>query len=231
MTDRQLYFISGSPPCWSVMLALEVKGLAYTPKRLDNAKREQKAPEFLALNPRGQVPVLIEGDLTVCETFAILTFLDAAHETPGQPALFGETPVETARTWQRISEVESNLRDQVGDISRPLFRGKGAEFAEQIARNAEKVRAELALLEARLEGQPFLAGDAMSAADLIAYPVIMQLDRAGQREEAKAFDLAYPLKDHFPNLAAWGSRIETLPGYDKAYPPHWKMAMPEYCRG
>ena len=204
------------------MLALEVKGLAYTPRRLDNAKREQKAPEFLAINPRGQVPVLVEDDLTICETFAILTFLDAAHETPGQPPLFGETPEATARSWQSISETESNLRDQVGDISRPLFRGKGAEFAGQITKSSEKVRAELALLEARLEGQPFIAGNTMSAADLVAYPVIMQLDRAGSREEAKDFDLAYPLQDHFPALAAWGSRIEALEGYDKAYPPHWK---------
>jgi len=62
----------------------------------------------------------------------------------------------------------------------------------------------------------------MSAADLIAYPVIMQLDRAGQREEAKDFDLAYPLRDHFPNLAAWRARMESLPGYENAYPPHWK---------
>ncbi len=201
------------------MLALEVKGLAYTPKRLDNAKREQKASEFLAINPRSQVPVLVEDDLTVCETFAILTFLDAAH--PKQP-LFGETPEATARSWQSISETEPALRDQVGDISRSLFRGKGAEFAEQIAGNAEKVRAELEILESRLESDPFLAGDAMSAADLIAYPVIMQLDRAGQREEAKDFDLAYPLRDHFPNLAAWGARMESLPGYENAYPPHWK---------
>jgi glutathione S-transferase len=54
VTSRKLYFISGSPPCWSMMLALEVKSLAYTPQRLDNAKREQKSPEYLAINPRGE---------------------------------------------------------------------------------------------------------------------------------------------------------------------------------
>ena len=44
MTNRDLYFISGSPPCWTVMLALEVKSLPYTPQRLGNTKREQKSP-------------------------------------------------------------------------------------------------------------------------------------------------------------------------------------------
>lgn len=205
------------------MLALEVKGLTYEPKRLNNAKGEQKAPEFLAINPRGHVPVLIEGDTTVCETLSVLTYLDAAHDTPdGGPPLFGETPTETARIWQSISESESTLRDQIGDISRPLFRGKGAQFTEQITSNAEKVRDELTLLEARLESDPFLAGEHISAADLIAYPLLMQLDRAGQREEAKAFDLAYPLQDHFPKLSQWTQRIAALPGYDAAYPPHWK---------
>ena len=51
MTQRDLYFISGSPPCWTVMLALEVKELDYQPRRLDNAKREQKSPEFLQVKP------------------------------------------------------------------------------------------------------------------------------------------------------------------------------------
>jgi glutathione S-transferase len=62
MSTHELYFISGSPPCWSVMLALEVKGLNYTPVRLDNSKNEQKAPKFLAVNPRGEVPVLVNGN-------------------------------------------------------------------------------------------------------------------------------------------------------------------------
>jgi len=56
MTQSELYFISGSPPCWSVMLAMEIKGLDYTPRRLDNSKGEQKSDVFLAINPRGHVP-------------------------------------------------------------------------------------------------------------------------------------------------------------------------------
>ena len=125
MTSRKLYFISGSPPCWSVMLALEVKSLAYTPQRLDNAKREQKSPEYLAINTRGQVPVLIDDNVTVCETLAILSYLDAATPTP---PLFGKSPIETARIWQAVCDCDGTLREPVEQISRPLFRGKAAEF-------------------------------------------------------------------------------------------------------
>ena len=220
MTQREVYFISGSPPCWTVMLALAVKELAYTPRRLDNAKREHKSPEFLAINPRGQVPVLTDGDHSVRETIAILAYLEAQHPAP---PLFGESPLEVALIWQTIGECDGQLRGPVGDITRPIFRGKGAAFAEQIARAAGLVREELGLLDERLRSQRWLAGESMSAADLVVYPVLMQLLRAAGREDGPPHKLAvYPLADHFPNLAAWAGRIEALPGYDTAYPPHWK---------
>jgi len=220
MTDRALYFISGSPPCWSVMLALEVKGLPYTPMRLDNQKREQKSPEYLAINPRGHVPSLVEGDTVVCETLAVLAYLDAAYPAPG---LFGGDPGETARVWRTISECDGHLRGAVGDISRPLFRGKAQAFAEKIQDAAGQVRDELRLLEATLGQRPWLAGDTLSAADLIVFPIVMQLARAVARDEAKPLDLAlYPYGEYFPNIDAWCGRIEALPGFERAYPPHWK---------
>jgi glutathione S-transferase len=79
MTERELYIISGSPPCWTVMLALEIKGLSYEQRRLDNAKREQKSAAYLAINPRGQVPTLIDGDVNVSETLAVLAYLERSH--------------------------------------------------------------------------------------------------------------------------------------------------------
>lgn len=220
MTKRELYFISGSPPCWTVMLALAVKGLKYTPHRLSNTAGDQKSPEFLKLNPRGHVPVLVEGKNVVPETLAVLTYLDLAHRTP---PLFGTNPAERAVVWQLISECDSHLRGPVGNISRPLFRGKSAEFAAQIQEAAATVREELTLLENQLTDTDWLAGDTISAADLIVYPVLMQLARAAGREDAAAFDLAIVLLNaHYPALASWQTRIEALPGYDDAYPPHWK---------
>lgn len=219
-TEREIYFISGSPPCWSVMLAMAVKGLAYTARRLGNTAREQKAPEFLAINPRGHVPVLVDGQTKVRETLAILAYLDASCP---DPPLFGATPIDTARIWQAVCDADSHLRSPVGDLSRPLFRGKAEEFAEKIAENAAVVRAELAPLEAHLADEAWLASDSISAADLIVYPIVMQLLRAAARDDAAPLDLGvYPLGELFPALGRWCQRIEGLPGYDDAYPPHWK---------
>lgn len=219
-TGREIYFISGSPPCWSVMLAMAVKGVAYTPRRLGNSAREQKAPEFLAVNPRGHVPVLVDGDTIVCETLAILAYLDAGY--PDAP-LFGATPIETARIWQTICDADAHLRGPVGDLSRPLFRGKAEEFADKISDHAATVRGELDPLETRLSDATWLAGSALTAADLIVYPIVMQLLRAAARDDAAPLNLGVsPLGEHFPALGRWCARIEALPGYDDAYPPHWK---------
>lgn len=220
MTQREIYFISGSPPCWSVMLAMAVKGLDYRPRRLDNAKREQKSRDFLAVNPRGNVPVLVDDGITVCETLAIFAYLDAAHPAP---PLFGTTPLETARIWQAICDCDGNMRDRVGNLSRPLFRGRAAEAATEITDAMSAVHGEMALLETRLSAAMWLANDGLSAADLLVYPVIMQLQRAAGRDDAAPLNLGIaPLEDHYPHLASWAGRIEDLPGYDAAYPPHWK---------
>jgi glutathione S-transferase len=189
MSKRELYFISGSPPCWTVMLALEVKGWNYRPRRLDNSKREQNTRAFLTVNPRGQVPVLIDSDLTVCETTAILCYLDT--ETP-TPPLFGGRPAETALIWQTIAECNDYLQGPIGEISRPLFRGKGVDFKDQIADAAAKVRGELGLLEVRLSSTPWIAGDALSAADLVVYPTVDAVDarcRARGRGNAQLFGI------------------------------------------
>lgn len=220
MTTREIFFISGSPPCWSVMLAMAVKGLDYLPRRLDNAKREQKAPAFLAINPRGNVPVLTDGDTVVCETLAILAYLEASVPSP---PLFGATPQETAKIWQAISDCDGNLRDRIGNLSRPMFRGKAAAAAEEIGGAIPAVRDEIARLEEILSNSAWIAGDSLSAADLMIFPLVMQLMRAAGREDAVPLNLrVYPLEEFYPNVASWVRRIEQLPGYDGAYPPHWK---------
>ena len=220
MNQPEIYFISGSPPCWTVMLAMAVKGLDYQPRRLDNTKREQKNPAFLAVNPRGNVPVLTDGDVVVCQTLAVLAYVDATAPTP---PLFGASAIETARIWQTIGDCDSHLRDRVGNISRPLFRGKAADVAEELTVAMPAVRDEVARLDKVLLTQDYLVGDALSAADLIVYPVVQQLLRAVARKDARPLDLGvHPLRDHYAHLDAWAQRIEALSGYDDAYPPHWK---------
>ena len=63
-----LYYVSGSPYSWRVMLTAEVKGLAYQTHLLQLSKGDNRTPEYLKMNPRGRTPLLKDGDLVVTES-------------------------------------------------------------------------------------------------------------------------------------------------------------------
>ena len=219
----EIYWISGSPYAWSVMLAMEVKGLTYESRLLDRTKDEHKAPEFLAINPRGLVPVLKSGDTVICEAIAILAYLDKKHP---EPPIFGTTPEETGLIWQLVSEVDGYIRGPLGDgITAPIFRGKAKEGEGADAVRAARGPAHEALnwVNDKLKGSRFLAGDAISASDIVLLPVIQALARAAGKDVAASLDLCIlPLDDTYPNIARWLTRIQALPGYENTYPPHWR---------
>ena len=72
MSVVDIYWISGSPPSWRVLLALEYKHINYRSHLLSATTKEHKSNKFLTLNPRGQVPVIKHGEVIVRESLAIL---------------------------------------------------------------------------------------------------------------------------------------------------------------
>ena len=217
----ELSWISGSPNAWRAMLAMEMKGLDYVSHRLDPSKREHKSPEHLALNPRGKVPVLKDGDFVIYESIAVLAYLERKHP---EPPLFGTNPKETGLIWQRIFEVMNYGRDAINNgVVRPLIRGQATSASEAIKTAAKDVHNDLAWLNQILADTPYLAGNKVSAADVTYVPIIQGLKRAGRRNDAVGLSLNLDNVDAlYPNIAAWIGRMEDLPGYDRAYPPHWR---------
>ncbi len=76
-TPLELFWIAGSPFAWQVMLTLEAKQVPYMPRLLQGSQGDHKKPDFLALNPRGKVPVLRDGDFVMYESIAIMQFIEA----------------------------------------------------------------------------------------------------------------------------------------------------------
>lgn len=215
-----VFWGSGSPPAWRVLLALELKRLSYESRLLEFSKGDTKTPDYLALNPRGKVPTLRHGDVTVRESLAILAYLERAFP---QPAIFGETPAETGRIWQTIAEFEFYLGDPLRRVVIPLFSGEAAEKADDIRGAAKAAHEEFALLDRTLANNRWLAGAKLSAADIAVYPFLKLLLRVAARDEAKPLDLGFlPFEAHYPKLADWMKGVETIPGYARTYPPHWK---------
>ena len=220
MVEMEVYWGSGGQPSWRVLLALELKGVAYDSKLISFQKRDHKTPEFLKMNPRGKVPTIKDGDFSISESIAVLAYLDAKFP---EPPLFGTTIEETGLIWQSVMEFMNYVDGPLMAIVRPVFFGKIEENRESIDESLPKLREELDRLEQSLTNQDYLVGGSITAADVVAFPPLMALLRAGSKPTFEALNAGVlPLKEKYPRLAKWMDRIELIPGYDKTYPPHWR---------
>jgi glutathione S-transferase len=222
MTEKpHVYWIAGSPYAWRILLALEVKRVAYGSHILEASKKEQKSPAYLKINPNGTVPALKLGDMVVTQSLAILAFLDAHYPTP---SLLGETPAETGAIWQAVLEFDATLGPVItDDFNRPLFRGRADEMADSVKAAAEKIHNTFAGYEDRLGTGGWLAGDRISAFDIAVYPFIEASLRAAGRDGDDRLGLKLlPLSDSHRALETWRTRVAALPGAENAWPPHWK---------
>ena len=216
----ELYWGSGSPFAWRVMLTLEVKRLPYESKLLEFSKQEHKTPQYLQLNPRGKVPTLKDGEFVLYESVAIMAYLDRKYPTP---PIFGTTAEQTGLIWRSVMECESYLLSAGDKVVRPLFFGRGLEKIDEIQQAAQTIRQELETLNDGLASSNWLVGAEISAADIVIFPLVQLLLRAAGKEAAQPLDLGLiPLSKTFPNIARWVQRIEQLPNYQRTYPPHWR---------
>ena len=133
----ELYWGSGSPFAWRVMLTLEVKGLAYESKLLEFSKGDHKTPAYLKLNPRGKVPTLKDGDFVLYESLAIMSYLDRKYP---DPPLFGKTAEETGLIWRALAECECYMLPAGDKLVRPIFFNKGLDKVEEIQQAAETLQ-------------------------------------------------------------------------------------------
>jgi glutathione S-transferase len=215
----EIFWISGSPYAWRVLLAAEVKGVPYVSRLISVSKGENKTPEYLAMNPRGQVPLIKDGDFVLTESMAIVLYLDTLAE---RSPLFAGSARERARIFEAVSAITTGLDPATEAFADPIIFGRPDDPAP-LVKNADRLKRELGYLEARLAGAPWLCGAAITAADIAAYPFLMFTLRAANKDFAKDLDLGLlPFEKHYPKLAAWAKQIEALPGYDRTYPPHWR---------
>src|ERR1700676_4633498 len=113
-----LYWGSGSPFSWRVLLALEHKGLQYESQLLHFDKQEHQSPQMLKLNPRGRVPVLKDGDYVVFESGEILYYLEMKYR---QRPILGHSPEEAGVIMRVICEFQSYAEPYVQKITDAIF--------------------------------------------------------------------------------------------------------------
>jgi glutathione S-transferase len=220
----ELYWGSGSPYCWRVMLALEHKRLPYASHPLKIGQQEHKAPQMLAMNPRGLLPVLRDGDYVVFESVGVLYYLDRKYP---EPPLFGTSAEEGGVIMRVICEYQAYAEPSIMLLADHFLSRRAAGPAslaasEQLAEAMHRVASEARTIERRLAQSEWVVGERYSAADMVIYPDIRLLQRAlalpAARELAARF---LPLEVNYPSLGRWLARVAALPGHERTWPPDW----------
>jgi glutathione S-transferase len=205
---------SGSPFAWRVWLVLEHKQIDYELRMLSFSAGDLRKPEYLAINPRGKVPTIVDDGLALRESAAIVEYLEERYpERPVMP----RDPRERAHVRRLIREADEYLGVGMDQLVDQIFfqPDKSKRDAKAIAEGRELCQVELARLEDELHGA-FLGGEQPNAADYTVYPMVALLGRLEMRHE--------PMFELGPKTQAWKKRIEALPYYARTYPPHWKQS-------
>ena len=226
-----VYWGSGSPYAWRVLLALEYKRLPYTSHLLQFSKQEHKSPQMLHLNPRGRVPILKDGDYLCFESLAVLYYLDLKYP---DPHIFGRTPEEAGVIMRVICEYQAYIEPHLMSIVEAIFdrgpnvHGDAHLRSDKITSDMHAVASEARTIEARLSKSDWVVGESFSAVDMVIFPGIQLLRRALERPEARELSSRFlPVEVNYPALGRWLARVEKLPGYERTYPPHWRPGAPK----
>ncbi|VWB38481.1 glutathione S-transferase family protein [Burkholderia lata] len=157
---------------------------------------EHKRPEFLRLNPAGKVPVLVDGDLVIPESAAIVLYL--ADKYP-EKALLPVDPALRAEAYRWVMFAVTELEQPLWRITRHSFiypPEKRSPADIELAR--EDFRTMAAILDKHLEGRAFIVGDTLTVADCVTAYLI---DWAGECN----------LIESFPQLRAYLERLYARP--------------------
>lgn len=190
----KLYDMELSGNCYKVRLQCSLLGLAYESIPVDLWQGEHKTAAFLRLNPRGQLPVLDDSGTIIWDSSAILVYL--ARHYGGERWLPLEAPAMAEVTqWLSLSQNEILYGLARARAAKKFSRPWDIEQCQALGKQG------LAVLERRLSGHHWLAGEQATIADIACYPYVALAPEAGIELDA------------YPSIRAWFKRLECLPGY------------------
>lgn len=180
--------------------------------RLVNVYRgEGRTPEYLAINPTGKIPVLVDQELTLSESNAILIYLAEAR---GDFRLFSRKPERRAAIMSWLFWESAHWQPALTPVLAPLVGHKLKPQAVPAPTappdwGNQQIRPLLERLEAQLESSAFLAGDELTIADFSV---------AGMMTYFRA--TAFPFRK-FPHIDGWYGRLEALPAWQDTAAELW----------
>ena len=191
----KLYDLDLSGNSYKCRLLLSMLGVDHDTVRVDMAKGEHRSPEYLAINPFGQIPTLVDGDNVLRDSQAILVYI--ARKQGAEDWL----PLDAAEmaqvvSWLAFAENEIHHGPTVARAGNK-FEVPGIDVPTAQKRAARALK----LMDAHLDGRDWLALDRPTIADLACYPYTALAPEGG-------IDLP-----PYGHVLDWIRRIEALDGY------------------
>jgi glutathione S-transferase len=193
VTGMRLYDNPISGNCYKVRLFLSLIGKEYQTISIDSVNGETKQHHFLAISPRGLIPVLEDNGMRIADSMAILVYLARRYAPDWLP----ETPMGIARVMEWLAVAADELQYGAAQARRIKKLGMPGDLtqAQMLAESG------LSLLDKRLEHHTWLSDIKPTIADIACYPYVALVPEGG-----------VPL-DPYPPICQWMARIRQLPGY------------------
>ncbi|WP_394828020.1 glutathione S-transferase family protein [Pendulispora albinea] len=193
-----------SPNVRRVQLTAAVLGLELEEEQLDFTKGEHKTPEYLALNPNGAVPTLVDGDRVLTESRAIMHYFASKKPESGLIPRDEAARADVTRWmfWDASHFWPPLVTLVVEKIVKAIL-GMGEPDPRKIEEAITGFRRFGAVLDQRLQGKPYVVGSSLTLADLTLACSLMHAKQTGA-----------PLGE-FPNIASWFARICDLDAWKK----------------
>lgn len=190
----QLHDVELSGNCYKVRLFAALAGIPLQTCPVDLAAGEQKGDRFLALNPWAQVPVLVDGNVVLRDSHAILVYLASRS---GAQGWWPNDAESQGRIMQWLSASAGEI--QSGPASARLVEKFGYDLnkPEALKRSVHTLR----LIDGHLERNDWLELNRPTIADCAVFPYVAWAPEGGVG------------LDPYPAIRAWISRIKSLPGF------------------
>ena len=181
---------------WKPLIFLHEADVPYDMTAIDFGKKEQKAPDYVKLNPNGRIPTIVDrgnDDFAVFESGAILWYLAEKYDR-----FLSKDSKTRSETLQWLMFQMGGIGPMMGQAMyfQRIAKPNGDEVPFAVKRYVDESRRLLEVLDRRLAGRDWLAGDGYSIADMATYPW------------ARSFFWATVSVDGLDNLNAWFQRID-----------------------
>lgn len=192
--------------------ALEELGVPYEKHKLDLGAGDQKKPEFLAINPNGKVPTLVDGDAKIFESLAILVWLGERYGAEkGMWPRVGSAEHAEALSWTMWGTAEvafAVVQYMAHGTDSRMALPKEHRSAHAAKSAKDRFEQLMGVLNGRLQGRDYLMGKTFSLVDVADASTLGFATRMG----------GLSIADH-KNIAAWLSRCEQRPAMARVMAP------------